>query len=590
MFSRTLGRADWNTTVIPDLVPEKVLELKAQPGGDLALGGATLAAAFMRHDLIDEYRIYVHPIMIGQGKPLFQPSEAGSASASPMSGRSETASSSSVTCGLTRKVRPCRRHSRDPAGNVLFLSPHPLRNAVLHRTGAGDSRRGHMKKPDQPTALTKPDAEDVIGTSFGQGRAKRAGMLAITTVVTTVIGAIVTMNLDSLRTWVSAREPLEILVSTSSTPPLVGFSMVVPDPGRLPPNLAGVGSCDALWEVGVDAGGLRADGAEQSVLLQGRAEDGVTIVDMHAEITRTAPAIDGARLHCPGAGLIEPIGLVFDLGRLEAASARRIDPNSGEATNLFSDGFAISVADNESVPLAIELFLPQDAVYWHLEAEAIIAGERRNIIIDNDGEDFFSPGRRPLNQYREGHGAGVFLTDWGVDDTARRLELPNGTENLLYGGAHFSDTAGLEAYRPAGWGASYEQPVPERWIRRDGRQLLEFNTEAPPDRPLRPFPGLGDYCQDDELYRDDSDQDFGKVANVSVASTAERDHGGQTFRHFEVDYTCAKADGTEAFYQLLVAQEVNTLFAFSSLTSKLTEQDRLLAERLLNEVRLNADS
>ena len=76
VFSRTLERADWNTTVVRDLVAEEIQELKAQPGGDLALGGADLAAAFMRHDLIDEYRIYVHPIVIGQGKPLFQPSDA----------------------------------------------------------------------------------------------------------------------------------------------------------------------------------------------------------------------------------------------------------------------------------------------------------------------------------------------------------------------------------------------------------------------------------------------------------------------------------------------------------------------------------
>jgi dihydrofolate reductase len=76
VFSRTLERADWNTTVVRDLVAEEVVELKAQPGGDLVLGGADLAAAFIRHDLIDEYRLYVHPIVIGQGKPMFQPSDA----------------------------------------------------------------------------------------------------------------------------------------------------------------------------------------------------------------------------------------------------------------------------------------------------------------------------------------------------------------------------------------------------------------------------------------------------------------------------------------------------------------------------------
>ena len=74
VYSTTLEHADWNTTVVRDVVPEEVMALKAQPGGDLALGGADLAAAFMRHDLIDEYRIYVHPVVIGGGKRLFPPS------------------------------------------------------------------------------------------------------------------------------------------------------------------------------------------------------------------------------------------------------------------------------------------------------------------------------------------------------------------------------------------------------------------------------------------------------------------------------------------------------------------------------------
>ena len=76
VFSRTLERAGWNTTVVRDVVVEEVMKLKAEPGGDMVLGGADLAAAFMRHDLIDEYRLYVHPIVIGGGRALFQPSDA----------------------------------------------------------------------------------------------------------------------------------------------------------------------------------------------------------------------------------------------------------------------------------------------------------------------------------------------------------------------------------------------------------------------------------------------------------------------------------------------------------------------------------
>lgn len=76
VYSRTLGRADWNATVVHDVVPAEVLALKAEPGGHLVLGGADLGAEFARHDLIDEFRLYVHPIVIGRGRPALKPSDA----------------------------------------------------------------------------------------------------------------------------------------------------------------------------------------------------------------------------------------------------------------------------------------------------------------------------------------------------------------------------------------------------------------------------------------------------------------------------------------------------------------------------------
>lgn len=75
VYSKTLQAADWNTTIVRDVIAEEVMALKTQPGGDLALGGADLAATFMALDLIDEYRLYVHPVVIGRGKPLFQASD-----------------------------------------------------------------------------------------------------------------------------------------------------------------------------------------------------------------------------------------------------------------------------------------------------------------------------------------------------------------------------------------------------------------------------------------------------------------------------------------------------------------------------------
>lgn len=74
VFSKTLERADWNATIFRDVIPEDIRRLKREPGGDMVLGGADLAAVFMSLDLIDEYRLYVHPVAIGQGKRLFRAS------------------------------------------------------------------------------------------------------------------------------------------------------------------------------------------------------------------------------------------------------------------------------------------------------------------------------------------------------------------------------------------------------------------------------------------------------------------------------------------------------------------------------------
>ncbi|MCB5164105.1 dihydrofolate reductase family protein [Streptomyces bambusae] len=74
VYSRTLKSAGWNTTVVGEVVPDEVRALKDRPGGDLVLGGARLAAEFLRHGLVDEFRLYVHPVVLGAGHLLFPPS------------------------------------------------------------------------------------------------------------------------------------------------------------------------------------------------------------------------------------------------------------------------------------------------------------------------------------------------------------------------------------------------------------------------------------------------------------------------------------------------------------------------------------
>jgi len=75
VYSRTLTSAGWNTTIAREVVRKEVEQLKARARGDLVVGGGDLGAEFMRQDLIDEYRIFVDPIQIGEGKRLFLPSK-----------------------------------------------------------------------------------------------------------------------------------------------------------------------------------------------------------------------------------------------------------------------------------------------------------------------------------------------------------------------------------------------------------------------------------------------------------------------------------------------------------------------------------
>ncbi|MGC4746395.1 dihydrofolate reductase family protein [Micromonospora sp. DT201] len=71
VYSRTLDHADWNATVVREVDVEQVRKLTAEAGGDLALGGANLAVSFAEHDLIDEYRTYIHPVLLGRGRRPF---------------------------------------------------------------------------------------------------------------------------------------------------------------------------------------------------------------------------------------------------------------------------------------------------------------------------------------------------------------------------------------------------------------------------------------------------------------------------------------------------------------------------------------
>ena len=70
VFSRTLETVVGNTRLVRDGIAEEVARLKEEPGNDLAVGGAGLAAGLMELDLIDEFRPFVNPVVLGGGTPF----------------------------------------------------------------------------------------------------------------------------------------------------------------------------------------------------------------------------------------------------------------------------------------------------------------------------------------------------------------------------------------------------------------------------------------------------------------------------------------------------------------------------------------
>ncbi|AUH41894.1 dihydrofolate reductase family protein [Streptomyces sp. CMB-StM0423] len=71
VFSSTIDKVDWNTRLVTGDAVAEITRLKAEDGGPMDIGGATLAGAAMRAGLIDEYVLATAPVLVGGGTPFF---------------------------------------------------------------------------------------------------------------------------------------------------------------------------------------------------------------------------------------------------------------------------------------------------------------------------------------------------------------------------------------------------------------------------------------------------------------------------------------------------------------------------------------
>ena len=71
VVSRSLTSAGPNATLIEGDLESAVRKLKAERDGEIEVAGPNLAQSLTELGLIDEYRIYLHPVVLGHGKPYF---------------------------------------------------------------------------------------------------------------------------------------------------------------------------------------------------------------------------------------------------------------------------------------------------------------------------------------------------------------------------------------------------------------------------------------------------------------------------------------------------------------------------------------
>lgn len=71
VFSRTLETVEGNATLAREVVAKEIVALKAQASEPLGVGGADLAATLTKLGLVDEYRLFVSPVVLGAGAPYF---------------------------------------------------------------------------------------------------------------------------------------------------------------------------------------------------------------------------------------------------------------------------------------------------------------------------------------------------------------------------------------------------------------------------------------------------------------------------------------------------------------------------------------
>jgi hypothetical protein len=163
------------------------------------------------------------------------------------------------------------------------------------------------------------------------------------------------------------------------------------------------------------------------------------------------------------------------------------------------------------VELDIHLTYPQNQLDWHIEADALVGGQRKTLAI---GESFHSPGSRDVNQYAHGHSTDG--DDWGLDSFAIKDQM------LRWRSFEFPYASGMDVYALKGVSE-------ERTIRVNEQPLIIF---AIPDQKNEAYPFMSTHlsCGPPGLG--------GQVRTTGKLQTRRVSHGTEQLTDETMPYQC----------------------------------------------------
>lgn len=195
--------------------------------------------------------------------------------------------------------------------------------------------------------------------------------------------------------------PLSIGVRLDPHGGLDGFLAAARSAKGLDKQFRTVNSCQSLFEAARKAAAVAVGESTTHFILEGRTHRDVAIVDMRAKILKREPVLRGAAVSCESAGDVGAIGVVFNLDEPDPVARRvltdeqrmkMLEEGNDDPGDLggpyFARGNIVRLTKSEIQPVEVVARTTRNYIEWEIEADVIVDGDERTVVINNHGDPF----------------------------------------------------------------------------------------------------------------------------------------------------------------------------------------------------------